>query len=70
MPLPPPQSLGHRPLSTQTPEIPNIGRQLNYFQQQYGLGFVLFAGLSGNAIEDLVLGNPLGYIRNNQLTEP
>ena len=45
-------------------------RQLNYFQQQFGLGFVLFEGLSGNAIEDLVLGNPLGYIRENQLIEP
>ena len=45
-------------------------RQLNYFQQQYGLGFVLFAGLSGNAIEDLVLGNPFGFIRENQLIEP
>jgi hypothetical protein len=45
-------------------------RQLNYFQQQFGLGYVIFAGLSGNAIEDLVLGNPLGYIRKNQLIEP
>jgi Carboxypeptidase regulatory-like domain/TonB dependent receptor len=45
-------------------------RQLNYFQQQFGLGYVFFVGLSGNAIEDLVLGNPLGYIRENQLIEP
>jgi len=28
MPLPPPDSLGPRPLSTQTPEFPNIGREL------------------------------------------
>jgi RHS repeat-associated protein len=29
MPLPPPQSLGHRPLSTQTPEIPEYWRELS-----------------------------------------
>jgi hypothetical protein len=28
MPLPPPQSLGPRPLSTQTPEIPEYWREL------------------------------------------
>ena len=45
-------------------------RQLNYFQNQFPLGFVLFAGLSGNSMQDLLLGLPLGLIRENELIEP
>jgi len=45
-------------------------RQLNYAQATYPLGFMLFAGLSGNSAEDLVVGLPLGYIRGNLLINP
>ena len=45
-------------------------RQLNYFQSQFPLGWSFFLGLSGNAMEDLLLGNPLGYIRGNLLIQP
>lgn len=45
-------------------------RQLNYFQNQFPLGNVLFAGLSGNSMQDMLLGMPLGYIRENELIEP
>ena len=45
-------------------------RQLNYFQSGFPLGFVIFAGLTGNSLEDLMVGLPLGYIRINALNEP
>jgi hypothetical protein len=45
-------------------------RQLNYFQSSMPLGFTLFEGLTGNSMEDLLTGLPLGYIRGNTLTEP
>ena len=51
-------------------------RQLNYFQSSYPLGFGLFGGLpqaygfSGNAMEDLLEGKPLGYLRGNTLNQP
>jgi len=45
-------------------------RQLNYFQSGFPLGFVIFAGLTGNSLEDLMVGLPLGYIRINALIEP
>jgi len=44
--------------------------QLNYFQSSYPLGFTLFEGLTGNAMEDLLTGLPLGYLRGNTLIEP
>jgi len=45
-------------------------RQLNYFQNPFPLGFVLFYGLSGNSVQDMLLGLPLGLIRENTLIEP
>lgn len=45
-------------------------RQLNYFQNPFPLGWVFFAGLSGNSMQDLLLGLPLGFIRENTLIEP
>jgi hypothetical protein len=45
-------------------------RQLNYFQSSYPLGWSFFEGLTGNAMEDLLLGMPLGYMRGNQLIQP
>jgi len=45
-------------------------RQLNYFQSSYPLGFSLFEGLTGNSLEDLLTGLPLGYIRGNTLIQP
>ncbi|MGA8940517.1 MAG: TonB-dependent receptor [Acidobacteriaceae bacterium] len=45
-------------------------RQLNYFQSSYPLGFTLFQGISGNSMEDLLTGLPIGYIRGNTLIQP
>ena len=45
-------------------------RQLNYFQSPYPLGFSLFEGLTGNSMEDLLIGLPLGYLRGNTLIQP
>jgi hypothetical protein len=45
-------------------------RQLNYFQATFPLGWILFAGLTGNAAEDMLTGFPLGYIRGNLLIKP
>lgn len=45
-------------------------RQLNYFQSQFPLAWSFFVGLSGNAMEDVLLGLPLGYIRGNSLIKP
>jgi hypothetical protein len=47
-----------------------IRRQLNYFQNDFPAGAALFAGLTGNAMEDLVAGDSLGYLRINTLTQP
>jgi outer membrane receptor protein involved in Fe transport len=47
-----------------------IRRQLNYFQSQYPLGLLFFAGLTGNAAEDMLTGLPLGYDRGNLLIQP
>jgi hypothetical protein len=45
-------------------------RQLNYFQSPEPLGLTFFAGLTGNAMEDLLMGLPIGYMRGNTLTQP
>jgi len=45
-------------------------RQLNYAQATYPLGFILFAGLTGNSVEDMLTGFPLGYERGNLLINP
>jgi len=45
-------------------------RQLNYFQSSEPLGWSFFEGLTGNAMQDLLLGLPLGYIRGNLLIQP
>jgi hypothetical protein len=45
-------------------------RQLNYFQSSFPLGWTYFLGLTGNAMEDLLTGLPLGYLRSNQLIKP
>ena len=45
-------------------------RQLNYFQSSYPLAFSLFEGLTGNSMEDLLVGLPLGYLRGNTLIQP
>lgn len=47
-----------------------IRRQLNYFQSTEPLGWVFFAGKTGNALEDLLEGNPYGYYRGNTLFKP
>ncbi len=47
-----------------------IRRQLNYYQSSFPLGFTFFAGLTGNAMQDLLMGLPLGYMRGNTLIEP
>ncbi len=44
-----------------------IRRQLNYLQNSYGLGLLLYLGLTGNPIEDLLAGASLGYERGNTL---
>src|SRR5258708_4850274 len=45
-------------------------RQLNYFQATFPLRWIFFAGLTGNAAEDMLTGFPLGYIRGNLLIKP
>ena len=45
-------------------------RQLNYAQATFPLGFILFAGLTGNSAEDMLVGFPLGYERGNVLINP
>jgi hypothetical protein len=45
-------------------------RQLNYAQATFPLGFILFAGLTGNSVEDMLVGFPLGYERGNLLINP
>lgn len=47
-----------------------IRRQLNYFQSPYPLGWIYYAGLTGNAAEDMLVGDPLGYLRSNLLIQP
>src|SRR5229473_8271377 len=50
--------------------VRRLPRQLNYFQATFPLGWILFAGLTGNAAEDMLTGFPLGYIRGNLLIKP
>jgi len=45
-------------------------RQLNYYQSILPLGYVFFAGLSGNSVEDMLLGLPTGYERSNLIIQP
>ena len=45
-------------------------RQLNYSQSQFPLGWIYYAGLTGNSAEDMLTGFPLGYIRGNLLINP
>ena len=45
-------------------------RQLNYFQSSFPLGFIMYAGLTGNAAQDMLVGSPLGYLRGNLLIQP
>ena len=45
-------------------------RQLNYFQSTAPIGYAAFAATTGNALEDLLLGKPLGYTRSNNLFGP
>jgi len=45
-------------------------RQLNYSQATFPLGFILFAGLTGNSAQDMLVGFPLGYERGNVLINP
>lgn len=45
-------------------------RQLNYFQSGEPLGWIVYAGLTGNAAEDMLVGFPLGCIRGNLLIQP
>jgi Carboxypeptidase regulatory-like domain len=45
-------------------------RQLNYFQATLPLGWIFFAGLTGNSAEDMLTGFPLGYERGNLLFSP
>lgn len=47
-----------------------IRRQLNYFQSSFPLGFTLFFGVTGNALEDLLTGTPGGYLRGDLLISP
>ena len=47
-----------------------IRRQLNYFQSSEPLGWSFFYGVTGNSMQDLLLGQPLGYIRGNLLIQP
>jgi Carboxypeptidase regulatory-like domain/TonB dependent receptor len=47
-----------------------IRRQLNYYQSILPLGYLFFGGLSGNSVEDLLLGLPTGYERSNLLIQP
>jgi hypothetical protein len=45
-------------------------RQLNYFQSSFPLGYVIYAGLTGNTLEDLAVGRPFGWMRGNLLVAP
>jgi len=45
-------------------------RQLNYFQSSYPLGWVFFEGVTGNSLQDLLYGLPIGYYRGNTLIQP
>ena len=45
-------------------------RQLNYAQATFPLGFILYAGLTGNSAQDMLVGFPLGYERGNLLINP
>ena len=45
-------------------------RQLDYYQSDFPLSWVLFAGLSGNSLADLLQGKALGYDRSNLLYKP
>lgn len=48
-----------------------IRRQLNYFQNNIGLGAAAFTGrITGNTMEDLVTGHALAYWRWNALVKP
>jgi len=46
-----------------------IRRQLNYFQNPYGLGVLPYVGLTGNPVEDMLAGYNFGYQRSNTLVE-
>ena len=46
-----------------------IRRQLNYLQSSYPLGVFLYAGITGNPIEDLLTGYNVGVERANTLVE-
>ena len=46
-----------------------IRRQLNYFQNPIGLGVFLIVGLTGDPFSDLLLNAPVGFERDNILTE-
>lgn len=46
-----------------------IRRQLNYFQNPIGLGVFLILGLTGDPFSDLLLNAPVGFERDNILTE-
>jgi len=48
----------------------SVRRQLNYYQSSFPLGYVLFTGMTGNSLADLLEGNPLGYIRGNTMIKP
>ena len=46
-----------------------IRRQLNYLQSSYPLGVFLYAGVTGNPVEDMLAGYNVGYERANTLIE-
>ena len=46
-----------------------IRRQLNYLQSPIPLGALLYVGLTGNALEDVLIGYNFGYERSNDLFE-
>jgi hypothetical protein len=47
-----------------------IRRQINFFQSAYPLGYVNFSDKTGNSLEDLLTGQPIGYQRANLLIKP
>jgi hypothetical protein len=47
-----------------------LQRQLNYFQSSFPIGFLLYAGITGNSAEDLLTGLNIGYERGNTLQRP
>jgi hypothetical protein len=46
-----------------------IRRQLNYLQSSIPLGALVYAGITGNVLEDLLAGYNAGYERGNTLNE-